>query len=94
MIELKNLCDPIKEGKPDQKTQITLAFEGKEKELGLNATNARTIAALLGDETNEWKGKQIKLYPTKTDFAGEMVDCIRIVQDVPPEASHLDDIPF
>ena len=81
------------EGKPDQKNQITLSFEGKEKKLGLNATNARAIAALLGDETNEWMGKQIKIYPTKTDFAGEMVDCIRIVQDVPPEAG-LDDIPF
>ena len=26
------------EGKPDQKTQIVLAFQGKEKKLGLNAT--------------------------------------------------------
>ncbi len=80
------------EGKPDQKTQITLAFEGKEKLLGLNATNARAIASLLGDETNEWQGKQIKLYPTKTDFGGEMVACIRIVQDVPPEADM--EVPF
>jgi len=81
------------EGKSDQKVQIILTFEGKEKKLGLNATNARTIGALLGDESDNWIGKQIKIYPTKTDFAGEMVDCIRIVQDVPPEAT-FDDIPF
>lgn len=81
------------EGKPDQKTQIILSFQGKEKKLGLNATNARTIGALLGENTDSWVGKEIKIYPTKTDFAGEMVDCIRIVQDVPPEAG-FDDIPF
>ena len=82
------------EGKSDQKIQVTLSFEGKEKKLGLNATNARVIASLLGDETDMWIGKKIKIYPTKTDFAGEMVDCIRIVQDAPPEAGNFDEIPF
>ena len=81
------------EGKPDQKVQIVLSFEGKEKKLGLNATNARTIAHLLGDDTDTWLGKQIKIFPTKTEFGGEMVDCIRIFQDAPPEAGY-DDIPF
>ncbi|MGI9569690.1 MAG: hypothetical protein ACR2PH_08130 [Desulfobulbia bacterium] len=81
------------EGTPKQKTQIVLAFQGKEKKLGLNATNAKTIATELGDDTDNWVGKEIKLYPTKTDFAGEMVDCIRVVQDMPPEIEH-DDIPF
>ena len=81
------------EGRPDQKTQIVLSFQGKEKRLGLNATNARTIGALLGDDTDGWVGKEIKIYPTKTEFGGEMVHCIRIVQDAPPEADY-DSIPF
>ena len=81
------------EGRPDQKTQIVLSFNGKDKRLGLNATNARTIASLLGDDTDQWIGKQIKIYPTKTEFGGEMVDCIRIYQEPPKEADY-DEIPF
>lgn len=81
------------EGTPKQKTQITLSFQGKDKKLGLNATNARTIGEQLGDDTDSWPNKEIKLYPTKTDFGGEMVDCIRVVQEMPPE-NNLDDLPF
>ena len=81
------------EGTPKQKTQIVLSFEGKDKKLGLNATNARTIGALLGDDTDGWIGKQIKIYPTKTEFAGQTVDCIRIYEAPPAVAEH-DDIPF
>ena len=81
------------EGGPKQKTQIVLSFQGKEKKLGLNITNARMISAQLGDDTDNWVGKEIKIYPTKTDFGGEMVDCIRVVQEMPPE-THDDEIPF
>ena len=81
------------EGTPKAKTQIVLSFKDKEKKLGLNVTNARTIAEQLGDDTDNWTGKEIKIYPTKTDFGGEMVDCIRIIQETPPEAE-FDEIPF
>ena len=82
------------EGHSNEKTQIVLSFEGKEKKLGLNVTNAKVLAALLGDDTDGWIGKQIKLYPTTTDYAGEQVACIRVVQEAPPEAGEFDDIPF
>lgn len=81
------------EGTAKQKTQIILSFQGKDKKLGLNMTNARIIASQLGDDTDQWIGKEIKIYPTKTDFGGEQVDCIRVVQEMPPEVEH-DDIPF
>jgi hypothetical protein len=55
-----------------------VSFEGKSKGLALNKTNARAIAAMYGDETNSWTGREITLYPTQTEFAGAMVDCIRI----------------
>lgn len=56
-----------------------LYFQGKEKGLVLNKTNARTIVKLTGtDETDSWPGRQIVLYATETEFGGEMVDCIRI----------------
>jgi hypothetical protein len=61
------------------KTQPTLSFKGKEKKLGLNKVNATTIAALVGSyEMDDWIGHTIELYPTKTEFAGKRVDCIRV----------------
>lgn len=60
--------------------------EGKEKKpLALNSTNCRTIAALYGNETENWIGKRITLYPTTTSMAGETVDCIRVRPSVPAD---------
>lgn len=56
-----------------------LYFEGKEKGLVLNRTNGKTIAKIANsEETDDWKGVKIILYPTETEFGGEMVDCIRV----------------
>ena len=56
-------------------------FEGKEKGLALNVTNANTIADAYGDETDDWEGQEIILYSTKVEYRGKRVDGIRI--DVP-----------
>jgi hypothetical protein len=54
-------------------------FVGKEKKLALNVTNCKTIAALYGNDTNDWAGKRIALYPTTTNAkSGETVECIRV----------------
>lgn len=63
-------------------------FRGKEKGLGLNITNARTIAAMYGGfEAEKWIGKAVTLYPTTTDFGGKTVDCIRIRPEIPRPAN-------
>lgn len=63
-------------------------FEGKEKGLALNATNCKTIARLYGsNDTADWVGKRITLYPTTTEMAGETKDCIRVRPQVPAEKS-------
>ena len=41
-------------------------------------TNGMTIASFLGEETTDWVGKDIELYPTKTQMGGKMVPCIRV----------------
>lgn len=58
---------------------FVLSFVGKEKRLGLNKTNTRSMIKLYGAETDDWLGKEITLIPT-TDRnpAGEQVPCIRI----------------
>ena len=42
------------------------------------------IAAIYGNETNDWIGKRITLYPTKDNFGNKLVDCIRIRESIPP----------
>ncbi len=54
-------------------------FQGKEKGVVLNKTNAKKIAELLGStDTDDWIGQRIRLFATSTEFAGETVECIRV----------------
>ena len=53
-------------------------FAGKQKGLVLNKTNAMIIASQYGPETNGWEGAEIDLYPGKTQFNGQMVDCLKV----------------
>lgn len=82
----------------DGRTQnkVCLAFEGAQKQLVLNKTNAMTIESNLGaDDLDQWKGKEITIFPTKTSFSGERVDCIRVKEEIPETAADFDDdIPF
>lgn len=71
----------------ETKKQIVLTFEGKDKQLGLNFTNASRIVELLGTENyDEWVGASIKLFTDKTTLAdGRTVPCIRIFPELPGE---------
>lgn len=53
------------------------------KPLILNVTNCKIIAAMYGNDTAEWAGKRITLYPTTTSVGGNVVDCIRVRPRVP-----------
>ena len=60
-------------------TKPVLHFRGKERGLVLNKTNANAVWGITGtDETDDWGGVTVVLYPSKTDFQGKRVDCIRI----------------
>ncbi len=94
----------------DGRVQMVLEFSELDQKLGCNATNARTIAALYGRETDAWIGKCVKLYPTRVEFQGKRVDAIRIDDRIPAagetrvatpttvlasgNGSKTDDIPF
>lgn len=71
----------------ETKKQIVLKFVGKEKQLGLNFTNASRLADLFGTQNFEdWIGGAIKLYTDKTTLQdGRSVPCIRIFPDLPPQ---------
>lgn len=74
--------------------KAAMTFQGKSKGLILNKTNWNTIAEVLGtDETDDWVGKQITLYPTETEYQGRVVDCLRVRRKKAPAASEWQEPP-
>ena len=82
-----------------------LSFQGVSKALVVNVTNFDSIAEMHGEETDNWPGKEIVLFPTTTRFGGKTVDCVRIkrpgpgatkpvVPDPASQAPFDDEIPF
>lgn len=59
----------------------------KEKRLVLNKTNAKTIAAIYGNEVDDWTGRRVTLFPTTCQSFGETVDCIRVRPGVPAKTA-------
>jgi hypothetical protein len=90
------------EGKEQGKT--VLYFFGSKKALPLNMVNWDSVADICGDDTEEWPGHRIEIYPTTTTLGTKTVDCIRIRRPqelpMPPpkakqEADDVDDaVPF
>ncbi len=62
----------------DKETKPVVYFNGRQKGLVLNKTNANVIAEAYGDETTNWEGKPVEVYPTQVQFRGNLVDAIRI----------------
>ena len=63
----------------DDGDKAIVYFQGKDKGLVLNKTNANMIVEITGSsETGEWKGVRVSLYSTKVDFQGKRVDAIRV----------------
>lgn len=67
----------------DGEKKLEIKFVGKEKTLVMNKTNAKIVAEHYGKDTEKWVGQEIEIYPTKTDYAGKLVDCIRVRVEAP-----------
>ncbi len=75
--------EELGQGKDKEKKPV-LYFSKGPKGLVLNVTNARVIAKAYGDDTGNWAGKPIEIYPTQVEFKGDLVDAIRVrIPDVP-----------
>jgi arabinogalactan endo-1,4-beta-galactosidase len=55
-----------------------LYFQGKEKGMVLNKTNASKIAEMFGDDTDDWAGGEIILYEAMVDYQGKTVAALRV----------------
>ena len=61
-----------------KETKPVIRFSDADKKLVLNRTNANIIASMYGNETDNWIGKKITMFPDVTTFGRDTVDCIRI----------------
>ncbi|NBS93421.1 MAG: hypothetical protein EBS91_05825 [Betaproteobacteria bacterium] len=64
-----------------------LYFEGTDRGIVLNKTNAAIIAEMYGPETDEWGGNKIVVYAARVEFQGRIVDAIRVHLSRPAAAS-------
>ena len=89
--EIKEFDDDGKKSK-----KAILNFAGKDKGLVVNKTNAQIIAHNTGsDDLDDWVGKEIIMYPTKVNFGDNMVDAIRVREEIPEVAEGpADDLNF
>lgn len=58
--------------------RLIVYFQGKDKGLVCNKTNAESIAFAYGDDTDMWIGQTIELFGDRTMFQGKMVPCLRV----------------
>lgn len=69
----------------EKEQKPVLYFQKATKGLVLNRTNAMIISALYGDESNDWAGKRITIYPTRVKAFGTTQDCIRVREEIPAQ---------
>lgn len=68
-----------KVGQQDSSEKIVLHFSDHDKAMVCNKTNAMTIAKVLeSDDTDYWPGRQITIYPTEVEYAGETMLGLRV----------------
>ena len=83
----------VQSGKDEE--QAVVHFEEIEKGLILNRTNAESIAALHGRETEVWLGKRITLFVQYGVQAfGQTWDVIRVRDSVPPVPKEEEGVSF
>jgi hypothetical protein len=79
-VEIANV--ELEEVGTGEEPKPVLYFQGKAKGVVLNKTNAHTISAVYGDDTDDWIGQSVTLFSAHVDFQGRSVESIRI--KIPP----------
>lgn len=67
-----------------KKKKVRLSFAKTDKQMILNVTNCDIVAELHGDDTDDWIGQYVTLFPTKVQYGNERVLAIRIRDVAPP----------
>lgn len=68
----------VEQEKVGDDMKLVIYFQGKERGMILNKTNANAISDAYGGETEDWYGKTIVLFEQMVDFQGKRVPGLRI----------------
>ena len=79
-VEIANV--ELEEVGTGEEPKPVLYFQGKAKGVVLNKTNAHTLSAVYGDDTDYWIGQGVTLFSAHVDFQGRLVEAIRV--KIPP----------
>lgn len=75
-------AETLNNGKSKNKKPVVY-FAGSPLGIVINKTNAKAIAGMYGNDTTQWIGKLITLFPTQVQFGGETKDGIRVRPGIP-----------
>lgn len=75
-------------GQKKERRLVCYFSSGIDKPLVINKTNGTKIASIAGtDDTDDWHGVRVTLYPSVTTMQGEEVACIRVKPAMAPKAA-------
>jgi hypothetical protein len=77
-VRIQSVGRSIVKGTDGKEEECTIATLQDQKPLILNRTNSKSIARLYGPYIEDWSGKDITLFATKTKVAKEVVECLRV----------------
>ena len=83
----------LKENDGSTKRKFVIFFEGEDKALPLNRTNARQLALALGKDASKWVGATVELYSEMTSLGKEGVR-LRVLRPPHPKSESMNDIPW
>lgn len=85
-VQVRHISKEILTGKDSQEEKYVMWFQGLQKGLVLNKTNAVKMGEIFGaDDYREWADTSIVLYSTSVEAFGETVKAVRI-RAVNPES--------
>jgi hypothetical protein len=61
----------------DREMKFVVYFQGQQKGVVLNKTNAELLEMLFGDESDDWIGEEISLFTMPVTFNGKTTNAIR-----------------
>jgi hypothetical protein len=86
-FRIKAVTEESFEREGGKERKLVLWFTNDERGLVLNKSNNRTLRGAFDDDTANWVGKVIAVFPTMTDFRGRMVNALRVRIPPPKEAT-------
>jgi hypothetical protein len=86
-FRIKNATKEIVGTGDKKEVKLVIWFTNEERGLVLNKTNRTILQDAFGDDTADWAGKVIIVYPTTTDFQGKTVPALRVRIPPPKQAT-------